>query len=142
MSVCLKTPWRAGSCVYGGRVRWMLQVGPSEGPSEGPSALGRRLWKPRPAALSQEALNSGLLCQDACSPPRRASPCSALQVCPWEPSGWSRHRAGIECLLLGGLGAMCRAGWPRYMSVSVARSVMSRSLLWKQLCGFRGLPRW
>ena len=119
-------------------VRWMHQVGPSEGPL----ALGKQLWKPRSAALSQEALNLGLLCQEACFLPRRPSSCNAFQVCPWEPSGWSAHRTGIECLLLGGLGAMCRDGWPRYVSASVAKSVVSRSLLRKQLCGFRGLPRW
>ena len=94
-------------------VRWMHQVGPSEGPL----ALGKQLWKPRSAALSQEALNLGLLCQDACSLLRRPSSCNAFQVCPWEPSGWSPHRTGIECLLLGGLGAMCRDGWPRYVQM-------------------------
>lgn len=71
-------------------VRWMHQVGPSEGHS----ALGRRLWKPRCVALGQEALNLGLLYQDTCSLPRRTSSCNALQVCPWEPSGWSPAEQG------------------------------------------------
>ena len=122
-----------------GGVRGMHQVGPSEGPS----ALGRRLWKPRPTALGQQALTLGLLWQDACSLPRRPPSCNALQVCPWEPSECApTHRAGIKCPLLCGLGAVCRAGGPRRVSASVAKGVVSRSLLWKQLRGFGGLPRW
>lgn len=41
------------------------------------------LWEPMSVARGQEALNLGLLGQDACVPPEDPAPsCNALQVCP------------------------------------------------------------
>lgn len=81
-------------------------------------------------ARGQEALNLGLLGQDACVLPRRPRP--LLQCSPGLPVRAGQagpHQAGIERLHTCGLAALCRAGMPGSVSASAAVSVLSRSPL-------------
>ena len=80
-------------------------------------------------ALGQEALNLGLLGQDAHPLPRRLPSRNVLQVCPWKLVRLVPHGAGVKYPHMSGLGAMCRGGMPRCVSASAARSVLSRNLL-------------
>ena len=103
-----------------------------QGALRDPWPSGRRafsLWEPRSMAQGQEALNLGLLGQDAHPLPRRLPSRNVLQVCPWKLVRLVPHGAGVKYPHMSGLGAMCRGGMPRCVSASAARSVLSRNLL-------------
>ena len=60
-----------------GDARWMCQWGTQRDPGLAEAALGAQVYD-----LGQEALNSGLLGQDAYPVPRRTFFCNVLQVFP------------------------------------------------------------
>lgn len=81
-------------------------------------------------ARGQEALNLGLLGQEACLLPRRVRPPPAV----FSRSAHESRQAGPppsrdRVLHTCGLAALCRAAVPESVSASAAMSILSRSLL-------------